>query len=190
MKSSRIVWEEVHRRVQANELSLRETFSETPEHIKKVFRRRAIQLAKAHSVDKPASKGISALIFRVAQERYAVPLHELAEVLPFRGCTAIPGSPPQLLGVINLRGELRAVIALSQILSGTPPEDSGAILVLRREAALKVDALENLHEIASEELTRPRQGHYIHSIASGTLALLDVESMLSAVFTRKESRSL
>lgn len=179
MTRTSISWEEVRARLQASERSLRETFAESPEHVKKTFRRRAVQLAQRPPADRPTSK-IPSLIFRIAQERYAIPLKELAEVLPFRGCTGVPGSSPQFLGVINLRGELRPVIDLARLLSTSSPSDSGAILMLRRSAALKVDAVEDLRDIGSEEISHLPHGHYIHSLASGALGLLDVESLLSA----------
>jgi purine-binding chemotaxis protein CheW len=185
-----IRWDEVRRRLQKNEESLLETLTESPEHTQKVFRQRAIQLAKERSADPLASPGLPALVFRLGQERYAIALQELAEVLPFQGCTRVPGAPAKLLGVINLRGELRPVIDLARMLSGSPSTDSGAVLILRRQAALKVDAVDELREIDSEDLIRPSEGHFVSAVASGTLGLLDVETMLSAALSPKESRSI
>jgi purine-binding chemotaxis protein CheW len=187
MKRASINWEDARKLLRANENSLRETLSESPERIKTIFHKRAVQLAKAHIGERPVCNGIPALIFRTARERHAIALQEVAEVLPFRGCTQIPGAPQQYLGVINLRGELRPVIDLARVLSGSPSIESGAVLVLRRGTALKVDAVEALREIASEELTHPVQGQYIQPLASGALGLVDVDAMLSAVFSTKES---
>jgi purine-binding chemotaxis protein CheW len=129
------------------------------------------------------------LIFTVAGERYALPLQELAEVLPFQGCTPVPGSSPSILGVMNLRGEIRPLIDLACVLSAGTALDSGAVLVLRRPLALKVDRIEDLREIRREELNPAAPGTFIQGMASGTLALLDIETILSAVLSRKESRS-
>jgi chemotaxis signal transduction protein len=194
MKRAAIQWDQARKQVQASEDSLRRALSESPGRIKAVFRRRAVQLASEHAEKKPVAPGIPALIVRVTQagvrqERYAIALKDLAEVLPFQGCTQIPGASRQFSGVINLRGDLRPVIDLAWVLSGSPSSDSGTILVLRRPAALKVDAVEDLREIALEELTPPVEGHYVQALRSGTLGLLDVETMLSAVFSPKESRS-
>jgi purine-binding chemotaxis protein CheW len=158
--------------------------------MKAVFRQRAIQLASERAEARPAAPGIPALIFRLALERYAIPLQELAEVQLFKGCTQVPGSSSQFLGVINLRGELRPVIDLSRVLSGSGSTDSGAVLILRRPAALKVDLIEELREIRSDEVTPPAEGRYIRALMGSTLALLDVETMLAAVFSAKETRSL
>jgi purine-binding chemotaxis protein CheW len=190
MKQASINRDDVRKRLQASEDSLREALSESPERIKTVFRQRAVQLAKLHAANKPVSRGIPALIFRLAQERYAIALQELAEVLPFHGCTQVPGGSLEFLGVISLRGELRPVVDLARVLSGRAPtqsgSDSGAVLVLRRPIAMKVDEIEELREIRSEELARSVQGQYLQALASGTLGLLDVETMLSAVFSPKE----
>ena len=193
MKRAAIVWDEVREQIRKNEEALRETLSEGPERIQTAFRQRAIQLAKADVRDEPASKGIPALVFRLGQERYAIALGELSEVVPFRGCAAVPGTGPELLGVMNLRGEIRPVIDLGRVLKGSHSSDPGAVLVLRRPAALKVDAVEDLREISAAELGPARahySGQHIRALASGALGWLDVESLLPAVLPAKESRSL
>jgi len=55
-------------------------------------------------------------------------------VLPFAPCAPVPGAPPQFLGVINLRGELRAVVDLARLLvpSADGNSDSEFVLMLRR----------------------------------------------------------
>jgi purine-binding chemotaxis protein CheW len=181
-----IDWEEVRRRLRKSEDALQETLSENPARMRAVFHQRAIQLAKEHADNQQASKGMPVLIFRLAHEQYAIALRELAEVLPFQGCTPVPGSSPEFLGVINLRGELRPVIDLARVLSGSASTDSGAVLVLRRQAGLKVDSAEELREIRSDEMTPPARGHHVQALVNGTLALLDVETILSAVCSVKE----
>ena len=152
MKRSPIRWEEIRTRLRANEKALAETIAGNPARIKAVFHARGIQLARKHAEDKSASKGAPALIFRVSRERYAIKLSELAEVVPFRNCTPVPGTSSRLSGVINLRGELRPVIDLGMVLSEKPSGDSGFVLVLRRQAGLKVDYIEDLHEIQPVDL--------------------------------------
>ena len=190
MKPASIKWEEVRSRLRASENSLRESLSESPERTKAVLRQRAVQLAKSHAATKAGSRAIPVLIFRLAQERYAIALKELSEVLPFHGCTRVPGTSPEFLGVCSVRGELRPVIDLARLLSGASSTDSGAVLILRRQVALKVDETEELREIQTEDLSRSTQGQYVQAIASGTLGLLDVEAMLSKVLSQKGSESI
>ena len=204
----------MHGRLRKSEDALRQTLSENPERMKAVFRQRALRLAQSRGSrddSTPASQRIPALIFRLEQERYAVALNVLAEVLPFQGCTRVPGASRKIAGAINLRGAIRPVIDLALVLSGTsslsgnstlsgnssgasdasPHQtgDSGVLLVLRRPAVLKVDQVEELREIRSDELSLPVRGQHCRAVASGPLALLDVESLLSTVFSAVESRS-
>jgi chemotaxis signal transduction protein len=195
MKPAGIDWERVRSRLRASELALEEARAESPERIEAAYRQRAVRLAKVQGELEPVSTGLPVLVFRLAQERYAIELHEVAEALPFARCTPAPGSPPQFRGVINLRGELRAVVDLSRLLalSENGDRDAGFVLMLRRqgrEIGLKVDRIEEVREIRPEELSVPAQGNYVKGIASGTLMLLSVEAVLAEVFSKEESLSI
>lgn len=128
------------------------------ERIEEAYRQRARRLA-ARVETQPESPGVPALICLVANEYYAIELQHLAEVLPFQRPTPVPGSDPQYLGVINLRGEVRAVldVAVARGLSGNQSGDRGFILMLRRPhqgIGLRVDGIEELRELRPEELAR------------------------------------
>jgi purine-binding chemotaxis protein CheW len=191
MKPAGIDWERVRSRLRASERALEEALSESPERIQAAYRQRAVRLAK---VGEPGqvSAVVPALVFRLARERYAIELEEVSEALPFARCTRAPGSPPHFRGVVNLRGELRAVLDLATLLglSENGDRDSGFVLMLRRpgrEIGLKVDAIEELREIRPEELSVPAEGNYVKGIASGTVMLLNVDAVLAEAFSKEES---
>jgi len=52
----------------------------------------------------------------VAGEAYAVPVGSVLEVVPLGEVTGVPGSRAELLGVLNLRGQILAVADLAPIL--------------------------------------------------------------------------
>ena len=190
MKRAAIDWDLVRSRLRASEAALEEAVA-SPARIEAVYHRRAVRLAKVQASPKPATAGLPALTFRLAQERYAIELKEVAEVVPFAGCTPVPGSPPEFLGVINLRGDLRAVLDLGLLLALSAGGDrhSGFVLVLRRqgrEMGLKIDHIEDLIEIRPEELTLPVREKYVKGLISGTLMLLNVDSVLEKVFSNEE----
>jgi purine-binding chemotaxis protein CheW len=187
MNQSSINWDEIKSRVQYNEMALQESLGRSPANIKAVFRKRAIRLAQSDTADKLASAGSPALIFRLARERYAIELNDLAEVLPFRGCAHVPGRSSTFLGVINLRGEIRPVIDLGATLSENSRSESGFILILRKQVGLKVDDIEELREIHPGELTPSNPGRYARRLVSEPLMLLDVGALLSGVMSLKES---
>ena len=167
MSQMGIDWNAVRGRLRKSEEALQETLSDSPARMKIVFRQRAAQLRKREAKTS-VSTPIAALVFRVGEERHAIALSELTEVLAFRDCTPVPGSAPQFLGVINLRGEIRPVLDLARILCGNGAAKSGVVLILRRQAALKVDSAEELRDMQPDE--------------AGSLTLLNVEGLLAATF--------
>jgi purine-binding chemotaxis protein CheW len=196
MKRTNIDWDVVRTRLRANERALEEALAESPERIETSYRQRAIRLAHKQAEPGPVSASLPVLVFRLATERYAVELKDLAEVLPFAQCAAVPGSPPEFPGIINLRDELRAILDLGRLLGlseNSFPEnadkDSGFVLMLRRqgrEIGLKVDFIEDLQQIRPEDLSLPIEGKYAKGLTSGTLILLNVDAVLAAVFSKDE----
>ncbi len=194
MKKPRIDWEQVRSRLQASEAALEETLAESPQRIAAVYHARAVLLAQGAAHARPVSDGVPILVFSVARERYAIELHELAEVLPFVGCTPVPGSPPHFRGVMSERGELRAVADLGRMLA--PQEggsDSGFVLRLRRpgrEIGLKVDQIEALSEFRAEDLRPGPRGNYVRAMASGGLLLLDLGRVLEELYSVEGSSTI
>jgi len=192
MKQPAVDWNLVRSRIRSSESALQEALAESPARIAAAYRQRAVRLANAPREQRPVAAGLPVLVFRLTQERYAIELAEVAETIPFARCTAAPGSPPYIRGVINLRGELRTVLSLSRLLglSENGGRDSGFILMLRRqgqEIGLKVDGIEELRQIRPEELAAPTEGSYLKGIVSGTLMLLNVDAVLAEIFLKEES---
>jgi len=189
MKRVSVNWEQVRSRLRASDEALEDALRAGPQRTQIAYRQRALRLANIETSSRAVAPGLPVIIFRLARERYAIELKDLAEVLPFTRCTPVPGAPPQFLGVINLRGELRGVLDLSQLLAIPESEStkSGFILILRSGlgVGLKVDSIEEIHEIRPEELTRPMQANYLKGLASGTLPLLDADILLADVFSKE-----
>ncbi|MBF0205337.1 MAG: purine-binding chemotaxis protein CheW [Oligoflexia bacterium] len=57
------------------------------------------------------------LIFTLAEDRYAVPLNQVKEVIGMAEITAVPHVPSFFKGLINLRGKIISVIDLREKLS-------------------------------------------------------------------------
>jgi purine-binding chemotaxis protein CheW len=87
------------------------------------------------------------LLFTVGENRYALNLQDVAEVLTPPVTFPIPWAPPYLSGAMNFHGSLVAVLDLAKFLNiGTMAPD-GNILVIDRgiaNLALGVDRVENI----------------------------------------------
>jgi purine-binding chemotaxis protein CheW len=98
------------------------------------------------------------VVFRVAGERFALPLEAVREVVvPQPPFARVPRSPDAVRGVMNLRGRVVAVVDLASLV-GLPPQPleagSGQVLVLehgKRALGLLIGGVVGVEPIAAPE---------------------------------------
>lgn len=81
--------------------------------------------------------------FSLEDSLYAVTVHRVQEILDVRPIARMPGTPPHLLGVIDLRGATVPVVDM-RVLLGLPPRQDDPqtrILVVHLEATEAADAV-------------------------------------------------
>jgi purine-binding chemotaxis protein CheW len=155
-----------------------------------LLKARARRLAQPRDHSFERSAGIQVLSFRIAAERYALALSYLSEVMPLSAWTPVPGQPQYLLGVTNLRGEIRPVLDLHSLFGLEAPAAAARCWVVfvkngRSEVGLRVDALENIRAIDTAGLTNPQTSgnglpqRFIKGIGADTLILLDIPQILA-----------
>ena len=130
-----IDWEEVLARLRQGELALERASTPDPQRVEAVYRQRAAQLAGRRAQAGAVSPPLPVLTFYLGEERYGIELTALAEVVPFAGCTPLPGASPGVLGVVNARGEVRPVVDLARLIGLPEGGASGYVLFLRGEGA-------------------------------------------------------
>ncbi|HEY0392173.1 MAG TPA: chemotaxis protein CheW [Solirubrobacterales bacterium] len=93
---------------------------------------------------------------RVAAEHYALPVEQVLEVADLGEITPVPGSPTQIAGVRNLRGQVIPLIALASVLGLAGEEPSRIVVAESAElrAGLLVDEVLDVVELppASEQV--------------------------------------
>ncbi|HXE57168.1 MAG TPA: chemotaxis protein CheW [Gemmatimonadales bacterium] len=100
------------------------------------------------------------LLFRIGGLDCALPVEMVREVLPVQPATRIPGAPPAVEGLVNVRGTLLTVVDGPRLLDrpGARGEES-SLLVLRlggRAVGLQVDQVLDL--VAMPEAALEPQG--------------------------------
>lgn len=199
-KARRIDWVEVKRRLAMSQEAIDKAFIPDDQRVQAIFHRRSLQLARRHSAQR-AEAGFRALVIALGQERYGLELRGVLEVLAFANCTPAPGAPLELLGVINLRGEIRPVASLSRILGLVGPESAprsgGYIAMLRGgsvEVGLRVDQVERIAFVSLDSLSVPGEGGaalpdpYVRGVTPDRLIVLDLSAILShPLFTGKSA---
>lgn len=100
-----------------------------------LFRRRAAALAERRDEDGDAGSGDWLLCVRVGRERYALALHQLEDMIPAGRVAPVPGWPPEFIGVVNRRGEIRPVADLGRLLDPAAPAGENGFFLFPRGIA-------------------------------------------------------
>jgi len=120
--------------------------------VEAVWRRRAERLARPPVTEETALTPV--LVFRLGEERYALAVAALAEVIPAGRLARVPRAPAALAGVVALRGEVRPVWDLARLLGLSRPAPSiHYILLLNSRAGLLVDQLEEIRLLRCDAVT-------------------------------------
>lgn len=151
-----------------------------------VLDERARQLARVP--DQPSREGedLELVGFVLAGERYGIESRFVREVARLTRFTPVPGTPPFVLGVTNLRGEILALFDLRQLL-GVVAEgvtDLGKIVVLgehRREFGLLADAASEILCVPVAGLAQAETGWgraFVRGVSPGGVIVLSGEALL------------
>lgn len=147
-----------------------------------VLSRRAGQIARPLSESEPPASSTVLLIFRAAGSRYALPLTAVAEIVAHAQPAAIPGAPPEIAGLIQLRGDIVPVIHLSCLLGAASPFAGDTVLLVKAGARTIGAAIESVEEIRAFdplELQPAASGSLRSSgTSAGLVTMLDPESLV------------
>lgn len=116
------------------------------------------------------------VVFKVGGAEYALAASEVLQMESYTGATPVPGSPPHVIGIVQLRGRVIPVIDL-RARFGLPPQEpspDSRLVVGKagdRTVALLVDAAREVLTIPEEALKPPPRlmGHqaegFVKSVA-------------------------
>jgi len=154
---------------------------------REILEARARQLARVPDEPPRAGEVLELVVFLLAGERYGIESRFVREVARLTRFTPVPGAPPFVLGVTNLRGEILALFDLRPLL-GVVPEgvsDLGRIVVLgehRREFGLLADAASEMLcvPVATLAQTETAWGRaYLRGVSPEGVIVVSGEALLS-----------
>lgn len=185
-----IDWQAVRRRISEGEKAIGRTLSPDAATLRAAMRQRAAILAARRQPGAEEPR-LQVLSFWLGEERCAVETTAVAEVLPFRRCTPVPGMPADLLGVVNLRGRIRPVVDLPRLVKakGAGVGD-GYILFLRdhpNEIGARVDGIGAVCELQADRLSRPGEAEgglssrFARGISPEGVVVLEAQSVIGAL---------
>ncbi len=132
------------------------------------------------------------LLFGVGGRLCACELDAIREIVPFRQATRLPGAPPFVTGLINLRGTILTVMDLGLRLGGAPIDAMKGSIVLAEAGTkcigLGVDELRDVQRVPRTQI-EPADGEIGSGLVSGVLRvgddvamLLDVRAIIKQIF--------
>jgi purine-binding chemotaxis protein CheW len=187
-KAPTIDWQEIRQRLDSTAERLRHGL--TPAQEQDILTARAVALAREPHGDDTATASIMILEFLLAYETYGIELSFVRETRPLRDLTPIPGTPPFVLGVINVRGQILSVIDLKKFFD--LPEkgltDLNKVIIVHddgMEFGILADAVCGVRSIPLAELqpslptlTGIRE-QYLKGVTKDRLVVLDGGKILS-----------
>lgn len=149
-----------------------------------------------HQVVEVETAKIKLVIFVVGETLLAFPAHALVEILPLTPVHFVPGCPPALEGVINVRGDIASVIRLGDLLAiDHAPSTRGAAILLGQgrdiRSGLRVDRVEDVLDVSEESIQHPPDSlrEPLHRLATGifehegrAVILLDLDRVFQVLF--------
>ncbi len=131
--------------------------------------------------------------FSLGDEKYGINVMQVQEVLRITEIAPVPGAPPYVLGIINLRGNVVTVIDTRNRfgLMSKDTDDSSRIVIIETEnhiIGILVDSVAEVVELSVSEIeTAPNVGNeesskYIQGVTSRNnelLILVDLNKFLS-----------
>ena len=109
-----IDWSEIYQRLEKVRGALDQGFQLTMEGKKKILNARAKTLAREAKKKGAAEESIKVLEFQLSDEKYAIETGYIREVLPLKELTPLPCTPPFVLGIINVRGQILSVLDIKK----------------------------------------------------------------------------
>jgi purine-binding chemotaxis protein CheW len=134
------------------------------------------------------------LLFRVAGSVYGCDIEAVREIITYRRATRLPGAPPHVQGLINLRGTIVTVLDLGTRLDRARPliREPGASIILvehgARVVGVVVDEVLDVQAIAEEPVdagTSDTRGGLVrglgHLEGDDVVVLIDIHTLVTQV---------
>ena len=155
-----------------------------------ILRARAEALARPVSDPHVRERGVRVVEFMLGLERYAIEEKFVREVLALKDLTPLPCTPPFVVGIVSVRGQIVAVLDINRFF-GLPVRgltDWNKIIVLRSDQmrlGILADAIVGMRTIAPEDfqtLAEPPAGiraEYVRSMTRDRIVVLNADRILN-----------
>lgn len=186
---SAVDWPAIHALLENARKALERSGSRGPDEVNAILQSRARALA-GRPKQGAAEAAIEVIEFQVAQERYAIESAYVREVYPLKNLTPLPGTPPFVLGIVNIRGQIVSVLDIKKFfdLPDRGLSDLDKVVVIGNSAmtfGLLADLVVGMRRVTPSELqaalptlTGIRE-EYLKGVTRDRTAVLAAEKLLA-----------
>ena len=188
-QGANINWSEILQRVEKARESLERGAAPTPKEKGVILKARARVLAKETEEAGAAREFLDIIEFSLAAETYGIESAFVREVYPLKDFTPLPGTPPFVLGIVNVRGQILSVIDLKKFFN-LPEKGLGQlnkVIIIRNdrmEFGILTDAVLDARPIPLESIQAAPPtvtgigAGYLKGVTGGRMIILDAEKIL------------
>ena len=145
-----------------------------------------------YSPQHAGAKTVDLATFTIGGAAYGIDILKIQEINKLRELTPVPGAPPYVQGILNLRGQIVTVIdlGLKLGLSNTHPEDPGRNIIIRSRGeyiGLLVEQISDVVKVTLNDVDSPPanmngiHGEFFHGVIKTIdrlIGILDIEKIL------------
>jgi chemotaxis signal transduction protein len=107
-----------------------------PVRRRRILERRAELLGRREDGASDAVPGEALLVFRSGGTKYAFRMQDMLEAIRHPRISMVPGAPPSLSGLMQVRGDIVSVFSLAVLLGGSvsnPADAAGVVLLVQNQ---------------------------------------------------------
>ena len=158
---------------------------------KQLLKARARELARDNEKEKTVAESIEVVEFLLAYETYGIESSYVREICSLKELTPVPCTPPFVLGIINVRGQIVSVIDMKKFFD--LPErgltDLNKVIIVhgeKMEFGILADSILGVRKISREEIHPPLAtltgvgAEYLTGVTKEPLVVLDMARILSS----------
>jgi purine-binding chemotaxis protein CheW len=185
-----IDWQEVHQRLESAQIALERGLSLTSEEKKRILKARAKALAREAEKEELDRDYLEVVEFLLAYETYGIESAYVREIYPLTEITPLPGTPPFVRGIVNVRGQILSVIDLKKFfeLSEKGLSDLNKIIIVQgdnMDFGILADAVLGIRKLPVGEIEAALptltgiRAQYLKGVARERMVILDAVKILS-----------
>jgi purine-binding chemotaxis protein CheW len=190
MSADRIDWTDVYRRMAAAQEEIAHASRASRSETRATLKARAEALARESGEGARARESLEVVSFTLGREVYGVELRYVREVCPLNELTPLPGTPPFVLGLVNIRGQVLSVIDI-RVPFGLPETGVGdldRIVILHHggmELGILCNSILGVVQVPMDELqpSLPTltglRADYLKGVSRDRMAVLDAARLLT-----------